>query len=407
MSVAENTAIDIASAPAAARLLLNMLKRIRIGTLTVTLPSGGHHCYGGIEPGPTAFLDIRSWRACQRILRSGDIGLAEAYRDHEVEIADIPALLLLAMANEDAIKQAFEGSLIGKATYLFRHFWLNRNTRKGSQRNIHAHYDLGNDFYRLWLDPGMTYSAAIFASADITLEQAQTAKYERILSRLNVSKGDHILEIGCGWGAFAEYAARSRGVYVTGISLSKEQLAWANARVKGTDIESLCQFHFQDYRDLSGQYDAIVSIEMIEAVGEPFWPSYFEKIHQVLKPGGMAGIQAITIRDDLFYHYSRNTDFIQQFIFPGGMLLAPEKIHQQATKANLTITDRFAFGLDYAETLRRWRQAFEQQLDTIAAQDFDDAFLRIWRFYYTYCEAGFEAGRTDVYQIMLHKPAAS
>ncbi|MDP1539743.1 MAG: cyclopropane-fatty-acyl-phospholipid synthase family protein [Moraxellaceae bacterium] len=403
MSVAENTAIDMARAPAAAKLLLNMLQRIQIGTLTVTLPGGGHHCYGGQQPGPTAFLEIKSWQACQRILRSGDIGLAEAYRDHEVEIADIPSLLLLAMANEDAIKQAFEGSLIGKATYLFRHFLLNRNTRKGSKRNIHAHYDLGNDFYRLWLDPGMTYSAAIFANPDVSLEQAQTAKYERILAQLNVSAGDHILEIGCGWGGFAEYAARSRGVRVTGISLSKQQLKWATERVKGTAIESLCEFRFQDYRDVTGQFDAVVSIEMIEAVGQPFWPSYFNKINDVLKPGGMAGIQAITIRDDLFHNYSRSTDFIQQFIFPGGMLLSPEKISQQAEKAKLTITDRYAFGPDYAETLRRWQASFEQKISSISQQGFDDAFLRIWRFYYTYCEAGFDAGRTDVYQVMMRK----
>ena len=400
MTISENAAIELARAPLQARMLLALFDKLRLGSLCVTFPEGSQRTYGNGE-GPHATLHIRDWRACGQILRAGDIGLAEAYRDALVEIADIPALLLLAMANEDALSQAFFGSFWGTLAYRLKHFFGNRNTRRGSKKNIHAHYDIGNDFYRLWLDPTMTYSAACFSSPDDTLQAAQTAKYERLLARLDVKAGDHILEIGCGWGGFAEHAARTRGVRVTGISLSREQLDWARRRVKGTPAERLCEFRFQDYRDVSGQYDAIVSIEMIEAVGEAYWPSYFGQIKHLLKSGGKAGLQAITIADSRFEDYRTKTDFIQQYIFPGGMLLSPGKLRDQAAQARLTIKDEHWFGRDYAETLRRWRQSFETALPDIRAQGFDEAFLRIWRFYYTYCEAGFDAGRTDVCQVIL------
>jgi cyclopropane-fatty-acyl-phospholipid synthase len=403
MSMSENTAIDLARAPAMAKLMLKLFEQLSIGTLTVTFPGGGHQVYGGKLPGHNAFLDINDWSACSLILRSGDIGLAEAYRDNLIEIPDIPALLLMAMANEDALSQAFYGSFWGKIFYKFKHFVANRNTRKGSKKNIHAHYDLGNDFYKLWLDQTMTYSSAIFATPNMPLAEAQTAKYERLLNQLNVSAGDHILEIGCGWGGFAEHAALTRGIKVTGISLSKEQLVWAKNRVKDTAAEALCEFRFQDYRDVTGSFDAVVSIEMIEAVGESYWPSYFGKIYEVLKPNGRAGIQAITIANERFQAYRVNTDFIQQFIFPGGMLLSPEILAQQALSANLAIVDEFEFGRDYAETLRRWRADFETQLPAIRAQGFDEAFLKIWRFYYTYCEAGFDSDRTGVRQVVLQR----
>ena len=403
MSTSENTAIDLARAPAMAKLMLKLFENLTIGQLTVTFPGGGQKTYGGKLPGHHAFLEINDWAACSLILRSGDIGLAEAYRDKLVEIPDIPALLLMAMANEDALSQAFYGSFWGKIFYKFKHFVANRNTRKGSKKNIHAHYDIGNDFYKLWLDPSMTYSSALFATPETSLTEAQTAKYERILSQLNVKRGDHILEIGCGWGGFAEHAALTRGVRVTGISLSKEQLVWAKARVKGTPAESLCEFRYQDYRDVTGVFDAVVSIEMIEAVGESYWPSYFGKIHDVLKPNGRAGIQAITIANERFQSYRLNTDFIQQYIFPGGMLLSPEILAKQAQIAQLNLVDHIDFGHDYAETLRRWRVAFEEKLPAIRAQGFDEAFLRIWRFYYTYCEAGFDAERTSVCQVVLQR----
>ena len=405
MSIAENTAIDIARAPAMARLLLALFERLQKGTLSVTFPNGSQRHYGGLQPGHAAQLEIRDWKACSLILRAGDIGLAEAYRDGLVEIPDIPAMLLLAMDNEDALAQAFSGSFWGTLFYKLKHFLANRNTRRGSKKNIHAHYDIGNDFYRLWLDRTMTYSSALFSHPGQDLAEAQTAKYERLLDRLNVKAGDHILEIGCGWGGFAEHAASTRGVRVTGISLSREQLAWARERVKGQPWGHLCEFRFQDYRDVTGQFDAVASIEMIEAVGEAYWPSYFGKIREVLKPGGHAGIQAITIADEHFDSYRTGTDFIQQYIFPGGMLLAPRSIREQAARAGLDIIDSHDFGRDYAETLRRWRATFEARLPEIRQQGFDEAFLRIWRFYYTYCEAGFDADRTGVCQVMLTRPA--
>lgn len=404
MTMSENLAIDIARAPAMARLLLSLFDKLRIGILTVTFPDGNQRHFGGRETGIDASLIIRDWAACSQILRAGDIGLAEAYRDQLIEIPDIPALLLLAMANEDALTQAFYGSFWGTLVYRLKHFFVNRNTRRGSKKNIHAHYDIGNDFYQLWLDPTMTYSAAIFTTPEMSLQSAQTAKYERLLSRLDVKAGDHILEIGCGWGGFAEHAALTRGVRVTGISLSREQLAWASRRVSGTPAEALCEFRFQDYRDVRGQFDAVVSIEMIEAVGEAYWPSYFAKLREVLKPGGKAGLQAITIANERFDDYSTKTDFIQQYIFPGGMLPSPAHMQQQISRAGLELLDNFTFGRDYAETLRRWRADFETRLDSIRQQGFDDAFLRIWRFYYTYCEAGFDSGRTDVCQVVLARP---
>lgn len=406
MSISENVGIELVRAPAMARVLLAIFERLTVGHLNVTFPDGSHRIYGGKIPGRNAELKIRDWKACRQILSTGDIGVAEAYRDKLIEIPDIPALLLLAMANEDAMKLAFDGSIWGKLSHLYKHFLVNRNTRSGSKKNIHSHYDIGNDFYKLWLDSGMTYSSAIFSSPKVTLEDAQTAKYERLLSRLDVRAGDHILEIGCGWGGFAEYAAETRGVRVTGISLSREQLAWATARVKGKAVESLCEFRFQDYRDVTGSYDAVVSIEMIEAVGQSYWPSYFSKIKEVLKPGGKAGLQAILIDDALFDSYSRNTDFIQQYIFPGGMLLSPQHLKKQSASARLDMEDMFCFGKDYAETLRRWRSAYERELPALCKLGFDENFLRIWRFYYAYCEAGFDAGRTDVCQIVLANPTS-
>lgn len=406
MSMAENQVIAEARAPAMARLLLALFERVRIGTLLVTFPDGNQRRYGG-EPGPNAALEIRDWAACGQILRAGDIGLAEAYRDRLVEIPDITALLLLAMANEDALSQAFHGSFWGTLYYRLKHLFGNRNTRRGSRKNIHAHYDIGNDFYKLWLDRTMTYSAACFAYPGQALDEAQTAKYERLLSRLGVKEGDHILEIGCGWGGFAEHAASTRGVRVTGISLSQEQLAWARERVQGKPWEHLCEFRFQDYRDVSGRYDAVISIEMIEAVGESYWPSYFAKLNEVLKPGGRVGLQGITIADERFDDYRSGTDFIQQYIFPGGMLPSPQRLVQETARAGLSIADTHVFGRDYAETLRRWRASFEGTLSMIRDQGFDDAFLRIWRFYYAYCEAGFDAGRTDVCQLVLEKPAVA
>lgn len=389
--------------PAMAHMFLRLMEGIRIGSLELTTPEGAHLTFRGQAAGPEAQVAIRDWSACSDILRSGDIGVAEAYRDHRMETPDLLAVLMLALANQDILEQTLHGNFLGTVFYKLRHL-LNRNTRAGSRKNIHAHYDIGNSFYRLWLDPSMTYSAGIFPAPDTSLEAAQHAKYERLLDALDVRRGDHILEIGCGWGALAEHAATSRGCYVTGISLSREQLAWARKRVQGTPADGRTHFAYLDYRDLRGKFDAVISIEMFEAVGEAYWPSYFRKLRECLRPGARAAMQTITIADERFDGYRRGTDFIQQYIFPGGMLPSPARLGKEVEKSGLALTDTFDFGLDYATTLRFWRQNFEDALGEIRALGFDEAFIRIWRFYLCYCEAGFLSRRTSVCQALLTAP---
>ncbi|MDI1302927.1 MAG: cyclopropane-fatty-acyl-phospholipid synthase [bacterium] len=399
MSSLTSTATDTPKVPALARGFLKIMESIRVGSMELLTPEGERLQFNGDSSGPNAHLEINDWSACSDILKSGDIGVAEAYRDHKIETPDLLSVLLLALANQDILEKTLHGSFWGTLLYRLRHL-MNRNTRQGSQKNIHAHYDIGNTFYRLWLDSSMTYSAAIFQQENQSLLDAQHAKYDRLLDLLEVKRGDHVLEIGCGWGAFAERAAE-RGCYVTGISLSKEQLVWARERVKGTTAEGRTHFVYQDYRDISGQYDAIVSIEMLEAVGQNYWPEYFRKIKDSLKPGGKAALQSITIADDRFDDYQRGTDFIQQYIFPGGMLPSPEILDRETGKAGLALEDIHFFGLDYARTLRAWRENFEAHLEEVRAQGFDDAFTRLWRFYLCYCEAGFLTKRTDVCQLLL------
>lgn len=386
--------------PLKASLFIKMLDKLAYGSMRLTLPDGEKIFFNGKHAGIEADLHIKNWLAVSKILQSGDIGVAEAYRDDWIDSDNMLNVLLLALANEQALDKALYGSFLGTLIYRVKH-WLNRNTKANSKKNIHAHYDIGNDFYRLWLDSSMTYSSAYFSGQSQSLEQAQYAKYDRLLKQLNVKAGDHILEIGCGWGAFAEYAAREYGCFVTGISLSKEQLAYAEQRIANKPYANQIHFKFCDYRDLRGKYDAIVSIEMLEAVGEQWWPTYFAKVASCLRQGGKAAIQTITISNERFDDYRLKTDFIQQYIFPGGMLPSPEKLYQQSQQANLTITDFVDFGLDYAHTLKLWRESFDAQLPQIRALGFDEAFIRIWRFYYWYCEAGFLTKRTGVCQVLL------
>ena len=395
-----NPAILNSALPLKAQLLVRMLEKLQSGSMRLNLPNGETLDFRGPKEGPNAELQVRQWSGIGRIVSSGDIGVAEAYRDGDIDSPDMLQVLLLALANSEALEQALHGSFIGTVVYRLRH-WLNRNTRKNSRKNIHAHYDIGNLFYRLWLDRTMTYSSAIFSHPGQSLDDAQIAKYDRLLRLIDAKPGQHILEIGCGWGGFAEYAALNYGVQVTGISLSREQLAWAANRVKGTLAESKTEFRYQDYRDIKGRFDAIVSIEMLEAVGEEWWPTYFKTLHRTLKPGGKAAIQTITIGDAYFDNYRLGTDFIQQYIFPGGMLPSPQRLRREVMEAGLDTVNEFTFGEDYAETLKRWRQTFEQHLEAIRQQGFDDAFIRLWRFYYWYCEAGFLTRRTDVCQLVL------
>jgi len=388
--------------PAAAKLFLNLLKRIQHGHLQLVTPEGTRYMFGDLHQPPSATLKIKNWRACTRIIRAGDIGFAECVEADWIESPDMTALLRLAIRNQAALESVVNGGWISTLWYRVRHL-LRPNTRQGSRKNIHAHYDIGNAFYRLWLDSSMTYSSALFSGDRAqSLQAAQAAKYQRIIDVLGLCAGDHILEIGCGWGGFAAHAAKL-GIRVTGITISPSQLTIAQQRMHDQHLGNLVQLSLCDYRDLTGEYDAIVSIEMFEAVGERFWTDYFNTLHSRLKPGGRAVIQSITIAECDFVRYRSSTDFIQQYIFPGGMLPSPKRFCKAAARSKLEVTDQFAFGPDYAETLRRWHQALQSNYAEIVRQGFDEKFMRIWRLYFAYCEAGFDEGKTDVVQFLLQK----
>jgi len=391
------------AAPLAARMVLGILGNLAHGHLVVGLPDGSRREFG--RGGPTASIEVRDWAAFGEILRSGDVGFGEAYMAGRWHTPDLAGLLTLFASNRDAIERALYGGFWGGLAYRVRH-WLNANTRRGSRRNISAHYDLGNDFYTLWLDRSMTYSSALFdGDATRDLESAQRAKYRRILDRLAPKAGDHILEIGCGCGGVAEIAAREYRCRVTGLTLSSEQLAFAQARMRNAGVADRVSLELRDYRDVRGEFDHVVSIEMYEAVGERYWPAYFDTIARVLRPAGKAIVQAITIDERLFDRYRAGTDFIQQHVFPGGMLASPERFRAESGRAGLEVTDAHAFGPDYAETLRRWRHAFLRQLPQVRAQGYDERFVRLWEFYLAYCEAGFTTKCTDVYHFELSRPS--
>jgi len=386
--------------PTAARLVIGLLNNLRIGSLEVRLPDGQTQRFGQGEP--SAQITLSNWNVCGASLKSGDIGFAETYIDNDWHTDDLPALMNLMVRNRTLIESVIYGSWWGRLLHRVRHL-RNSNTRVGSKRNIHAHYDLGNAFYKLWLDETMTYSSACYGDAGEarSLADAQRAKYRRLLNELQVSPGQQVLEIGCGWGGFAELAAREAGVGVTGLTLSAEQLGFAVRRAADAGLGELIELRLQDYRDITGQFDAIASIEMFEAVGEAFWPSYFNCLRRALKPGGRACIQSITIADELFERYRKSTDFIQQYVFPGGMLPSPTAFCEQARRAGLRVTEQFAFGPDYARTLRAWRAAFRDRLPEVRAQGFDERFIRTWDFYLCYCEAAFGNANTDVIQFTL------
>ncbi len=386
--------------PWAARAVLAALQRLEEGSLALTLPDGAQRHFTGARPGPKADLAVKDWSLFARVLRGGDMAFAEAYIAGQFETDDLPALLTLGAINQAHIEHAFQANW--RRRLLWRLLHLRRgNSRAGAKRNIQAHYDLGNDFYALWLDRTMTYSAGIYdAEAQRSLEQAQAAKYARILDRLGVRQGDSVLEIGCGWGGFAEAAAK-RGARVKAITISNRQLDYARERMVNADLAHAVEIDFRDYRDLEGSYDHIVSIEMIEAVGERYWPDYFAVLRRHLKPGGKALVQAITIADKAFAQYRRGTDFIQRYVFPGGMLLSPAKLEEQARRAGLRLADAYGFGKDYARTLSTWLERFDAVRGKVRGMGFDDRFLRMWRYYLAYCIAGFATGRTDVLQAEL------
>ncbi len=396
------------SAPAAARTAFRLLGGLRIGSLDVQLPEGGMARFGpGTEGAPRGAVRLRNWKPLTATLRSGDIGFAESFIEGHWTTPDLTALLKVLLVNRDAVESMVYGTWWGAALYRMRH-WLNRNSRQGSRKNIHAHYDIGNAFYSLWLDETMNYSSAWF-EGDLTrpIELAQQAKVRRALAQCRVKPGDRVLELGCGWGALAECGAQEFGATVTGITLSDEQLAFAQRRLADKGLSAQADLRKQDYRDVTdAPFDAIASIEMFEAVGREYWPSYFRTLRERLKVGGRACIQSITIRDDLFDRYVKSTDFIQQYVFPGGLLPSASAFREQARLAGLQVVDELAFGPDYAETLRRWRASFMAGEHRVLRLGFDARFIRIWEFYLAYCEAAFDTGNTNVMQFTLeHAPA--
>ncbi len=385
--------------PAQARVVLKMLRHIEYGALRVICPDGSMLSFGsGATP---ISIRLKNWHPCIAAVKSGDIGFAESYIAGDWQTDDLAGLLQVLIHNRKRLESVIYGSWWGGLLYRLRHVF-NRNSKAGSRRNIHAHYDIGNRFYQLWLDPSMTYSSALFTSPEWTLEQAQQAKYARILEQLELSDGARVLEIGCGWGGFAEMAAQ-HGAHVTGLTLSTEQLEFARRRLSNAGLATQADLRLQDYRDVEGEFDAIASIEMFEAVGEAYWDSYFACIARRLKSGGRACIQTITIDDALFDRYRKGSDFIQQYIFPGGMLPSPTVFRAHARRHGLDVVDELAFGTDYARTLAEWHRAFERQLPAVRAQGFDERFIRTWAFYLAYCEAGFFAGSIDLYQFTLQK----
>ena len=409
MRTATTAALRLAlppSAPAAAQALFALLRRLHTGTLDVQLPDGGQLHFGNGAPGqPHAALRLHNWKMCAAVLRSGDIGFAETFIAGDWAASDLVSLLALLNANREAMAAVVYGTWWGSLLHRARHLF-NRNSRTGSKRNIHAHYDLGNAFYRLWLDGSMTYSSAWF-NGDLrqATASAQQAKMQRALAECQVQPGHKVLEIGCGWGSLAECAARDFGARVTGVTLSAEQLAFGQRRLAQAGLQHQATLRFQDYRDIDdGPYDAIVSIEMFEAVGREYWAGYFKTLHDQLKPGGRACVQSITIADGLFDRYVAGTDFIQQYIFPGGLLPCPAAFRAEAARAGLVVDKELAFGADYAETLRRWRQDFLHQDAQVRGLGFDTRFMRTWEFYLAYSEAAFATGSTDVMQFTLRRP---
>jgi len=391
--------------PRPARTVFKLLQKLKRGSLTVQLPDGSMQRFGE-ETLPHATLVLHNWTPLSAALKSGDIGFAESYIAGDWSTPNLTELLRVLIKNRTEVEGVIYGTWAGRLLYRIKHL-LHRNTRANSQKNIHAHYDLGNAFYKLWLDDTMNYSAALFGGdLGLPTDQAQHAKVRRALSMAGVKAGDRVLEIGCGWGALAEKATTEFGAHLTGVTLSTEQLAFAQERMQRLGVSQRADLRLQDYRDIDdAPFDAICSIEMIEAVGREYWPVYFATLAKLLKPGARACVQSIVIDDALFDRYVASTDFIQQYIFPGGCLPCPREFRAQAAAAGLTVVDEFAFGHDYGETLKRWREAFLTQRKQVLANGFDERFMHIWEFYLAYCEAAFMENNIDVLQYTLQKRA--
>ena len=387
------------------RVLLRLARRIRIGSLAVTLPDGAHFLVESSErPELRAAIEVHRSRAIRRLLVGGSIGFADAYIDGDWSSPDLAALIELAVHNETPLGDQVAGLPLSLMTHRIHH-WMHRNTLRGSRRNIAHHYDLGNDFYAHWLDDGMTYSSALFAAPEQPLREAQDAKYSRLVDLLDLRSGQHVLEIGCGWGGFAERVATSPGCRVTGLTLSARQAAFARERLRQAGLEDQVVVRLQDYRQAEGHYDRIASIEMFEAVGEAYWQTFFTILRERLVAGGIAAMQVITIDEARFPAYRKCVDFIQHYIFPGGMLPTTSALKREVGRAGLRLTDRMTFGESYALTLARWQERFQNAWPQIRTLGFDERFKRTWEYYLAYCEAGFRARSIDVCQLRIERPA--
>ena len=399
------TAADLARGlPFAARQALAVAARIEVGSLTIHLPDGRSLLAEGSVPGPDAVMLVRDYGFAGRLLDGGDIGVAEAFLSGEWDTPDLTRFLELFCANRRLVEDELQGRPLVRLLQQFRH-WMNRNTKAGSRRNIHAHYDLGNRFYEAWLDGTMTYSSALFTQAGEDLTTAQRRKYAALAETTRIAPDSHVLEIGCGWGGFAEFAATEIGCRVTGLTISRQQFDYARKRMFDLGLNEKVEIKLQDYRDERGLYDRIASIEMFEAVGQEFWPVYFRQLAERLKAGGAAGLQVITIQDRFFETYRREVDFIRRYIFPGGMLPSPGVMRSLGEKVGLALKDERVFGHDYAATLAHWRERFRAAWPSLTPMGFDERFRRMWEYYLAYCEAGFRSGNIDVRQLVYAKPA--
>jgi cyclopropane-fatty-acyl-phospholipid synthase len=385
------------------RILLAVGARWHVGAMTVVLPDGSMRRFQGSEPGPDAQIVVHDDRMAKRMITGGTLGFCEAYLDGDWSTPDMFTLFEGALRNEQALGQHLYGKPWFRLVQWAMHHRRRPNTKSGSKKNIAYHYDLGNDFYARWLDRSMTYSSAVYADGTTDLTEAQEAKYEALCRRLQLAPGMRVLEIGCGWGGFAEHAARRHGVMVTGLTISAEQHAYATERIRKAGLADRVEIRMQDYRDADGTYDRVASIEMFEAVGERYWGTYFDTVRDRLVDGGRAALQIITIADRYFESYRRSADYIQKYIFPGGMLPSPTALRGAATKAGLSVEGMDGYARDYARTLQEWNRRFQAAWPDIAALGFDQRFKRMWEQYLIYCAAGFETGGIDVVQVSLTK----
>lgn len=379
------------------------LSKLKSGRLDIVLPDGRRFRAEGQAPGPVAEIEVHNPDIVKRVVRDGHLGFAEAYLDGWWSTPDLMAVLDILHETSGDVYDQFKPNKLLLVFDRLRH-WLNSNSKAQAKKNISYHYDLGNDFYGLWLDDTMTYSSAIFETGQESMEAAQTAKYKSIVDQMGAQPGDHILEIGCGWGGFAEYAAGQRGLKVTCLTISEEQYKFAVERIEKAGLSDMVEFRLQDYRDETGKYDGIASIEMFEAVGQKYWPVYFDTVKNRLKPGRQATLQVITIRESSFERYQKGVDFIQKYIFPGGMLPSPTRLREEVEKAGLSFVKSIEFGDSYSQTLRRWYDDFNDRWDDVAGLGFDDRFRRMWNFYLTSCAASFQGGNCDVTQVTIANP---